>query len=332
MASAPSQASQRRSSPSERPASPHASPSIARTQSSPDSDVVVVGASQPGSAAGSIPQPKTAAAEIRRCWVCMGDETDDPENNIWRSPCPCSLIAHESCLLEWIADKESPPPGQIAHTHEIKCPQCQTPLKILRPRDPLVTLTDGVQRIARSLILPTALCGVVGCFYSGFLSYGANTLALVFGTDAANALLAQPTFNSIHTSHIARWLQVAGDHGLRAFGQLFPFFPRVRSPANIPYYLGLPLIGPSLVLWRTSFGDIGFSMLIPIVSPLTFAFTSILTSPVLLRLGESRYQLASCPRPRFRHTSIPANRLHRVLQIHLRRSRKEMGSSCNEST
>ncbi|KAN0116943.1 hypothetical protein V8E51_002920 [Hyaloscypha variabilis] len=264
MASAPSQASQRRSSPSERPASPHASPSIARTQSSPDSDVVVVGASQPRSAAGSIPQPKTAAAEIRRCWVCMGDETDDPENNIWRSPCPCSLIAHESCLLEWIADKESPPPGQIAHTHEIKCPQCQTPLKILRPRDPLVTLTDGVQRIARSLILPTALCGVVGCFYSGFLSYGANTLALVFGTDAANALLAQPTFNSIHTSHIARWLQVAGDHGLRAFGQLFPFFPRVRSPANIPYYLGLPLIGPSLVLWRTSFGDIGFSMLIPI--------------------------------------------------------------------
>jgi len=272
MASAPSQASQRRSSPSEQPAGPAPSPSIARTQSSSDSDVVVINSSQAESAASPTPQPQTTAPEIRRCWVCMGDETDDPENNIWRSPCPCSLIAHESCLLEWIADKEAPPPGQIAHTHEIKCPQCQTPLKILRPRDPIVTLTDGVQRVARTLILPTALCGVFGCFYSGFLSYGANTMALVFGTDTANALLAQPIFNSRHTSHIVRWLQIAGDHGLRGLGQLFPFFPRIRSPANIPYYLGLPLIGPSLVLWRTSYGDIGFSMLIPIVSPQFLCF------------------------------------------------------------
>jgi hypothetical protein len=197
----------------------------------------------------------------------MGDETDDPENNVWRSPCPCSLTAHETCLLEWIADKEAPPPGQIAHTHEIKCPQCQTPLKIQRPRDPLVFLADGVQKVARTLILPTALCGIAGCFYSGFLSYGANAMALVFGSDAADALLAPQTVDSLKNAHfVRRWVQEAADLPLAAVGQLFPFFPRMRSPANLPYYLGLPLIGPSLVLWRTRFGDIGFSMLIPIVS------------------------------------------------------------------
>lgn len=195
----------------------------------------------------------------------MGDETDDPENNIWRSPCPCSLTAHESCLLEWIADKEAPPPGQIAHNHEIKCPQCQTPLKIQRPRDVLVTLVDGVTRVARSLILPTALCGVAGCFYSGFVSYGANAMALVFGSEVADAMLAPHTFDSIHNSHaVRRWLQIGADYPLAALGQLFPFFPRMRSPANIPYYMGLPLIGPSLVLWRTRYSDLGFSMLIPI--------------------------------------------------------------------
>jgi hypothetical protein len=94
-------------------------------------------------------------------------------------------------------------------------------------------------------------------------------MALVFGTEAADALLAPQTFDSIHNSHVVRrWLQIAADYPLTAFGQLFPFFPRVRSPANIPYYLGLPLIGPSLVLWRTSYGHLGFTMLVPIVSSL----------------------------------------------------------------
>ena len=265
MASASSQASRRRSLPAEQPASPQTSASNNRQSS--ESDAVDINTSQAQSTTAPKSQPQTPAGDVRRCWVCMGDETDDPENNIWRSPCPCSLTAHESCLLEWIADKEAPPPGQIAHNHEIKCPQCQTPLKIQRPRDVLVAVVDGVTRVARALILPTALCGVAGCFYSGFLSYGANTMALVFGSEAADAMLAPYTFDSIHNSHVVKqWLQIAADYPLAALGQLFPFFPRMRSPANIPYYMGLPLIGPSLVLWRTRYSDLGFSMLIPIVS------------------------------------------------------------------
>ena len=267
MASAPSQASRRRSSPTEEPSSTQASPSTSTRQSSSESDVVVINTSQAESTATPTPQPQTPGRDVRRCWVCMGDETDDPENNVWRSPCPCSLTAHETCLLEWIADKEAPPPGQIAHNHEIKCPQCQTPLKIQRPRDVLVTVADGVQRVARALILPTALFGIAGCFYSGFVSYGANAMALVLGPETADAILAPQTFDSIHNSAVVRrWLQIAADYPLTVFGQLLPFFPRMRSPTNTPYYLGLPLIGPSLVLWRTRWGDIGFSMLIPIVS------------------------------------------------------------------
>ena len=214
MASAPSQASRRRSLPAEQAASP--STSASNSSQSSESDAVAINTSQAPTTAPT-PQPQTLAGDVRRCWVCMGDETDDPENNIWRSPCPCSLTAHESCLLEWIADKEAPPPGQIAHNHEIKCPQCQTPLKIQRPRDVLVTMVDGVTRVARSLILPTALCGVAGCFYSGFVSYGANAMALVFGSEAADAMLAPHTFNSIHNSHVVRqWLQIAADYPLAA--------------------------------------------------------------------------------------------------------------------
>lgn len=45
--------------------------------------------------------------EPRRCWICFNDETeDDATTSEWRSPCTCSLVAHEKCLLDWIADME----------------------------------------------------------------------------------------------------------------------------------------------------------------------------------------------------------------------------------
>lgn len=60
------------------------------------------------------PQESTATApqqqeeqEPRRCWICFNDETeDDATTSEWRSPCTCSLVAHEKCLLDWIADME----------------------------------------------------------------------------------------------------------------------------------------------------------------------------------------------------------------------------------
>ena len=45
--------------------------------------------------------------EPRKCWICFNDETeDDDTTSEWRSPCTCSLVAHEKCLLDWIADME----------------------------------------------------------------------------------------------------------------------------------------------------------------------------------------------------------------------------------
>jgi hypothetical protein len=261
MASAPSQAS-RGSSPTERPAPPTEEARIDEGSGNlDDSTRYPLFAGPPDAGAATATQPP--ARDVRRCWVCMGDETDDtPENNIWRSPCPCSLTAHEACLLEWIADKEAPQPGQMAHSHEIKCPQCQTPLKIQRPRDVLVSAVDAVRLTARALVLPTAMLAVGGCLYSGFVSYGANAIAMVFGSEAADAILAAGPTNSFENANALRkWL-----HRSSIFGQLFPFFPRERPGANIPYFFGLPMIAPSLVALRTRYGEMCFSLLIPFVS------------------------------------------------------------------
>lgn len=217
-------------------------------------------------AVAATPQPP--ARDVRRCWVCMGDETDDTtENNVWRSPCPCSLTAHETCLLEWIADKEAPPPGQMAHTHEIKCPQCQAPIKVQRPRDVLVSAVDGVRMVARTLVLPTAMLALGGCVYSGFVSYGANAMAMVFGTEAMDAILAARTSDSLgNTNAVSRWIYHTG-----ILGQFFPFFPRARQGGSAPYFLGLPMIAPSLIALRTRYGEMCFSLLIPLVSAVCLA-------------------------------------------------------------
>merc|ERR1711939_718134 len=36
----------------------------------------------------------------KKCWICMSDASEDDPNNppIWRSPCKCSLTAHERSL------------------------------------------------------------------------------------------------------------------------------------------------------------------------------------------------------------------------------------------
>lgn len=50
----------------------------------------------------------------RRCWICQGDDVEDETPREWRSPCQCSLTAHEECLLEWVSSQEAPRNGEMA--------------------------------------------------------------------------------------------------------------------------------------------------------------------------------------------------------------------------
>lgn len=129
-----------------------------------------------------VPSPER---EIQTCWICQMDDTDDgPQASPWRSPCPCSLRAHESCLMEWIAvsaDKEMAP--------KIVCPVCKYQLKIDQPKDYLVLMVDKMRRMAETMVLPTAAGALFSCFYSGSLLFGVNSLALVFGADEARGMI-----------------------------------------------------------------------------------------------------------------------------------------------
>ncbi|KAH7304864.1 hypothetical protein BKA65DRAFT_470543 [Rhexocercosporidium sp. MPI-PUGE-AT-0058] len=259
---APSQAPRRRSYPAEENSSSTAPEASARQQDTSECLSIPLNfpqrsAAEPSAieASKSLPEP----TESRRCWICQQDDTDDkPEDSEWRRPCPCSLTAHEDCLLEWIADQEAPKSGDLVPTSSIICPQCKTEFNIQRPRAPLIDLYGIIQHTVKSLLLPTAVSGLVGCLYSGLLVYGLNTTCMVFGTSEARSLLGGSItlgkFNPITFN---------GKMG-RALHALDPFFPTTLWARNYGLLLSLPLVGPSLILLRTSLADQASAILLPI--------------------------------------------------------------------
>ncbi|KAL8648724.1 MAG: hypothetical protein Q9226_005883, partial [Calogaya cf. arnoldii] len=128
--------------------------------------------------------------EPRRCWICFADETEDsPTSSEWRSPCPCALRAHESCLLDWVADREKPQSNGSARPQTIECPQCKTEIRIARPHSQVVQAYQRFQDLAGRLFWP----GIIGSLVSGMgaacVLHGASTVYLLLGTHDAARLL-----------------------------------------------------------------------------------------------------------------------------------------------
>jgi hypothetical protein len=267
MSSLAAQASQKRSSPEHTPEP--TSQSVSRDRPTSESFVINSSEDTKESSVLEVPvqqSPEEPREEVYRCWVCQQESTEDVPGTEWRRPCPCSLTAHDSCLLEWIMSEEAPRPGELATTRHILCPQCHAEIKIERPRDYLVLATESVQRVAKSLILPTALSSLLACFYSGFLMYGINTLQMVFGHDEAYRMMALAgtrnlqIVNQVQPEHTMRALQVISRLLRRASMSLDPFLPSVDLMAHWKLFVGLPLIAPSLVLSRTRLAEPFFTI------------------------------------------------------------------------
>lgn len=220
----------------------------AESQQSDRSDVAI---------AATSPRPSMSQPEPRHCWICLQDEGEDNQNtSAWKSPCPCNLRAHEECLLEWITELEvtSSRQGQIPAT-KILCPQCKAEIKIQRPREIIVFLTDVVRRSARLFVVPAGISAIVGCLYSGSMVYGLNAVHLVFGSEDAHRLLATAGASAVSSWEV-RWYERL----VRLLRATDPFLP-VVARRNWHIWISLPFIAPGLILSRTALADPIFSIL-----------------------------------------------------------------------
>jgi hypothetical protein len=264
MASLPPQrpAEQRRASPHEEPSSSQQE-RPARTNSfsaqSVDSQTLLLNSPPKETAKPAVEEqeeapkltntPQEEEDEPRKCWICFNDETEDDETSSeWRSPCTCSLVAHEKCLLDWIADMEAPNNRRRAGTRasKIQCPQCKSEIKIARPRSFVVDAVRLGERLTGTLLLPGFAIVTGTALYSTMTLAGTHTIYQIFGTQDALQILA-PLYEKPDmriTSPVLRMLMHLAQHW------------RLD--------LGLPLIPTVLVASRTTFAD-SFLPFLPLI-------------------------------------------------------------------
>ena len=184
------------------------------------------------------PQRPPDDNELRKCWICFADETEDtPTTSAWRSPCPCALTAHEACLLDWVADLEAPSSrNRSGELKKIECPQCKAKINVARPRSIIVEGMNAADRVVGNLVMPGIVITLAGSLFAGCWIHGLGSVFVIFGTEDANRLLGIDTLEGVST----RW------------------------------GFGLPLIPVVLVMSRTNIGD----GLLPIL-PIFFFVTQI---------------------------------------------------------
>ncbi|KAI9060132.1 hypothetical protein FKP32DRAFT_1679100, partial [Trametes sanguinea] len=68
--------------------------------------------------------PTVDDLRVKLCYICREEERyDNPEDppRAWTHPCSCTLVAHESCLLQWIKSAQQ---DSSRNANALKCPQC----------------------------------------------------------------------------------------------------------------------------------------------------------------------------------------------------------------
>ncbi|KAF1978360.1 hypothetical protein BU23DRAFT_524936 [Bimuria novae-zelandiae CBS 107.79] len=254
--------SQRRASPPAESASPeqsHPPRTNSISATSVDSHTVLLNSSpiesaQPAEAAQqeaptqTEPHPTQSDDEPRRCWICFNDETDDDETTSeWRSPCPCVLVAHEKCLLDWVADMEAPNAGRRAgrSAGKILCPQCKSEIRLQRPRDVVVETVRSVEKLTKYMVLPGIFSALGVATYTTLHWLGQDTIYKIFDyQDAYNILRPLYSVSRRADSHHMYMLYRFRDHW-----QLD---------------LGLPAIPLVIILSRTRMAD-SFLPFLPLV-------------------------------------------------------------------
>lgn len=83
--------------------------------------------------------PEKSPSAPRRCFICLTDESPSDPPSSWVDPCPCTLEAHQDCMLSWVTDCER-------SNKPLQCPVCKSDIALEGPWDPIVALSEGLQR------------------------------------------------------------------------------------------------------------------------------------------------------------------------------------------
>ncbi|KAI0742782.1 hypothetical protein C8Q80DRAFT_1190793 [Daedaleopsis nitida] len=200
--------------------------------------------------------PTVDDLRVKLCYICREEERyDNPEDppRAWTHPCSCTLVAHESCLLQWIKAAQQDP---ARVDNALKCPQCGAIYELESDNPRILRIANAVNAALSTAGKLTTVLGVVGLVTSfGFSIYVVSTS---YGAFAVKEFLGETMYNLLLTD----------------------------DPNNWPWhaFVHLPMIPFSLILSRTRLFDT-----FPLV-PLFFSWT---TSPPVRPSAQSSSSLSS---------------------------------------
>ncbi|KAK7414801.1 hypothetical protein QQX98_006403 [Neonectria punicea] len=143
----------------------------------------------PASVDSSAPAAAPRSAETpRRCFICLTDEEPSDPPSSWVDPCPCTLEAHQDCMLSWVTDCER-------SNKPLQCPVCKSKIRLEGPWDPVVALTDVISskftRVSPFVLLTTATMGI----QFSLQMYGACAMWAFAGRESLVQFMLGPEVN-----------------------------------------------------------------------------------------------------------------------------------------
>ncbi|KAG5519440.1 hypothetical protein PMAC_002067 [Pneumocystis sp. 'macacae'] len=122
----------------------------------------------------------------RRCWICFDDILEDlNSSSSWKSPCKCGLIAHEKCLLSWIA--ESQKAGFL--DKPVLCPQCKYPFRFRDSSTFILWFMSKIDKVLQKSVPVFILCGLGSSALISAAFYGIHTVYTVCGEIDAQKIM-----------------------------------------------------------------------------------------------------------------------------------------------
>ncbi|KAK7055468.1 translation initiation factor eIF2 gamma subunit [Favolaschia claudopus] len=135
--------------------------------------------------------PTLADLRVKLCYICReeekaGDDLVTPR--AWVHPCNCTLVAHESCLLEWIKSSE----GTGRESSARQCPQCKTVYEVESNNPAVLRVLRAIDKNLSYVDLGFFLAGiyfVVRAIYRAHITYGSWALRKYVGDETFELLL-----------------------------------------------------------------------------------------------------------------------------------------------
>lgn len=178
---------------------------------------------------------------VKLCWICREEEYYDRPSEPrvqWVHPCRCTLVAHESCLLNWIRSAQQ---DSSRSPNALKCPQCGTRYEIESENPFLLRLLNHINTSISLAGRAVTVFGVAGVIVS--CGFGLYILLTSYGAYAVQEFLGKEMFDLLLTDDPTNW-------PWHAFINL-PLVPLSLIAARTKYFDTIPIF-PLYLAWTTS--------------------------------------------------------------------------------